>query len=63
MSYPKRRHATPSEPVTWKRIGMPPRCTKCGKKMILTDVRNFGTTYAHGVGERFVVCKDCWDAP
>lgn len=56
--FPKRRHATPSEPVTWLRIGVPSReCRGCGRKLTLADVRHFGTDIE---GVRFVECKGCF---
>lgn len=50
--------SAPSEPVTWKRIGVLRReCAVCGKPMKLDDVAHFGTRR----GARFVECKDCFD--
>lgn len=54
----KPKHATPSEKVTWKRIGMSPYCTACGRKLLLDEVRAFGTRYTDGRPERYVHC-DC----
>lgn len=52
----KPRSATPSEAVTWKRIGAPRSCTKCGRKLKLDEVREFGTVYVDEKPVRFVHC-------
>lgn len=54
----RRKSATPSEAVTWKRIGVPDqKCRGCGRKLLLKEVAHFGTTN----GSRFVECADCMD--
>ena len=56
--FQKRRHATPSEPVTWLRIGVEDRkCRGCGSRLTLKDVAHFGTDVN---GVRFVECIACF---
>lgn len=59
MKY-KKRYATPSEPVTWKRIGVKERrCRGCDRKLTLIEVAHFGTDTE---GTRFVECARCFEA-
>ena len=60
LAKPKR--GAPSEPVTWKRIGTPRVCSRCGRKLKLKDVIEFGTRYTDGIQERYVYC-DCLHPP
>ncbi len=54
----KRSSSTPSEAVTWKRIGVPDRrCRGCGRKLKLAEVVHFGTT---ADGSRFCECGPCF---
>ena len=56
--FPKRRHAAPSEPVTWIRIGVEDKkCRGCGNALRLQDVAHFGTDVN---GTRFVECVACF---
>jgi hypothetical protein len=55
----KKKSATPSETVTWKRIGAPRVCTRCGRKLKLDEVREFGTRYTDGSPEGYVHCDAC----
>lgn len=51
---------SPSEAVTWKRIGTERACSACGRKLKLRDVIEFGTRYENGEEIRYVYC-DCRD--